>query len=103
MNPSHPTTLTCSRVMTRINKSKFFKIPMALPLAAAVAFAQLAGAASYTWDSVAGTSANTNWSTSTNWTLTTTGPNGPLAADTVVFGNLATVSSPSAINNYVDP
>jgi len=67
------------------------------------ALTQLAGASSYTWNALAGTSVNTNWSTPGNWSPTTTGPNGPLAADTVVFGNSDTVSSPSTINNYIDP
>ena len=72
-----------------------------LALLAMFVMAQTAGAASYTWNAIAGTSANTNWSTPGNWTLTT-GAGGPLATDTAVFGNVDTVSSPSIVNNYVD-
>lgn len=70
----------------------------ALALIAALAAAQIAGAASYTWNVASG-----NWSTPANWTPATSSPTGPLATDFVIFGNAAESSTDSnSPNNIVD-
>ncbi len=56
-----------------------------------------AEAASYTWNVTSG-----NWSTPTSWTPTTTGPNGPLATDTVMFATNGASASSTTVNNIVD-
>jgi len=66
-------------------------------LASLLAMTQLAHATSYTWNVASG-----NWSAPTNWTPTTTGANGPLAADSVIFGNTDASSSATTVNNIVD-
>ncbi len=66
---------------------------------AALLGAPKSNAAPYTWNVASGASGN--WSTPTSWMPTTTGPNGPLAADTVVFGT-NTSSSAATPNNIVD-
>ncbi|HEX3797772.1 MAG TPA: hypothetical protein VH413_03655 [Verrucomicrobiae bacterium] len=74
--------------------SKFFA---ALGIAALLGAAKTASADSYTWNAASG-----NWSTPGNWTPMTTGPNGPLATDTVVFGPNDTSSSTNSADNTVD-
>ena len=69
----------------------------ALPLATVLAMTQPAEAASYTWNVASG-----NWSTPASWNPTTTGPNGPLAADSVIFGANDTSGSSTTVNNIVD-
>ena len=78
-------------------KLHFSQIPAVLALAALLAATRLADAATYTWNVTSG-----NWSTPASWTLTTTGPNGPLATDSVVFGANDTSSSSTTVNNTVD-
>src|SRR5580658_3289480 len=75
----------------------FLQNPAALALTAMLAVTQLAQAASYTWNV-----SNGNWSTPASWTPTTTGANGPLAADSVIFGVNDTSGSSSTVNNIVD-
>jgi hypothetical protein len=70
---------------------------LAAGLVALLAGACPAGAASYTWGVAGG-----NWSAPTSWTPNTTGPNGPLAADTAIFGSGFTTASPATVNNIVD-
>jgi hypothetical protein len=60
------------------------------------AFAQLAGAAVYTWNVSSG-----NWSDPSSWTPTP-GAGGPLAVDTVTFGNTGASTSSNTVNNTVD-
>lgn len=72
------------------------QIPALFILAALLGLTQLAGAASYTWNVSSG-----NWSTPGSWTPTT-GAGGPLATDSVIFGNTDVSSSPTTVNNTVD-
>lgn len=72
------------------------QILAALALVALFAMTQPAGAISYTWNVSSG-----NWSTTNNW-APNTGPGGPHAGDSVVFGNTGASSSPFTVNNTVD-
>ena len=82
--------------MNRI--STFLFSCAALILAAVFGVSEEAGAQSiYTWNVSSG-----NWSTPANWNLNTTGPNGPLANDYVIFTNSGASSASNIINNVVD-
>lgn len=69
----------------------------ALGLLAAISAGPSCLGAAYTWNVASG-----NWSTPANWTPTTTGPNGPVAGDSVIFGVNDTSASSTAVNNTVD-
>lgn len=68
-----------------------------LGLAVVISAAQAYAAASYTWNVTSG-----NWSTPASWTPATTGPAGPLAVDTAIFGVNDTSASANTVNNIVD-
>jgi hypothetical protein len=95
-NNNFETARPSNHHMKKINP---LQIPAALTLAAILALTQSpsAQASSYTWNVTSG-----NWSTPASWTPTTTGANGPLAADSVIFGNTDTSSSSTTVNNIVD-
>jgi hypothetical protein len=70
-----------------------------LPLALALGWLSTPALAqsTYSWNVLGG-----NWSTPANWTPTTTGPSGPAATDTAIFGVNATTSSPTTPTSVVD-
>lgn len=70
---------------------------ISLILYSVLALPQLASAQSV-WNAIVGTSVNTNWSTSANWT-----PNGaPGSSSTVIFDDSSGVANTTIINNVVD-
>jgi hypothetical protein len=71
---------------------------VAIATLALVGAAQMAGAATFTWNGVNGTSIDTNWNDNANW-LPNTG--NPASADTAIFGATGTVNSSATINNVV--
>jgi hypothetical protein len=82
--------------MNRINLSSLPSLAVAL--ATTLISALSANATNYTWNDPGGNGGD--WSTSTNWIPNTTGA-GPLAGDTVIFGNNDEPTGPTA-NNTVD-
>jgi hypothetical protein len=82
-------------------KNTLFITVILLAMAAACGLTPVTEAQSiYTWNIPSGSSGN--WSLPANWALPTTGPNGPLANDFVVFTNTGASTSSNTVNNIVD-
>ena len=73
-----------------------FQLAAILVLLALLGLALPAAAATYTWNVTSG-----NWSTPASWTPSA-GAGGPLATDSVIFGNSSAVGNSTTPNNIVD-
>lgn len=96
MNTPNKTPQDNSRSTASTSAKSRLRFSAALVLATAFALTRLAGAASYTWNVTSG-----NWSDPGSWTPAT-GAGGPLAADSVVFGNTSASTDSNTVNNVVD-